>query len=86
MVLTTLPVQPATTSSNTILLQPVPVTQSQNINPGISGKQGTKSCFNLRRPLLWGSSPEWRLGFALVGDGGEGPERERLSHGDKAYT
>nr|XP_008103915.1 PREDICTED: cyclic AMP-dependent transcription factor ATF-6 beta isoform X3 [Anolis carolinensis] len=36
VVVTTVPVQPPTTSSKTILLQPVPVTQSQSINPGIS--------------------------------------------------
>ncbi|KAH0630511.1 hypothetical protein JD844_013587 [Phrynosoma platyrhinos] len=36
VVVTTVPVQPTTTSSKTILLQPVPVTQSQTISPGIS--------------------------------------------------
>ncbi|KAM6472936.1 cyclic AMP-dependent transcription factor ATF-6 beta isoform 1-T1 [Liasis olivaceus] len=36
VVVTTVPGQPATTSSKTILLQPVPVTQSQTTNPGIS--------------------------------------------------
>ncbi|XP_062978459.1 cyclic AMP-dependent transcription factor ATF-6 beta isoform X2 [Elgaria multicarinata webbii] len=38
VVVTTVPVQPATTSSQTILLQPVPVTQSQTINSGISAQ------------------------------------------------
>ncbi|XP_042305041.1 cyclic AMP-dependent transcription factor ATF-6 beta isoform X2 [Sceloporus undulatus] len=36
VVVTTVPVQPTTTSSKTILLQPVPVTQSQTVSPGIS--------------------------------------------------
>ncbi|XP_061475439.1 cyclic AMP-dependent transcription factor ATF-6 beta isoform X2 [Rhineura floridana] len=36
VVVTTVPVQPTAPSSQTILLQPVPVTQSQTINPGIS--------------------------------------------------
>uniref|UniRef100_A0A6J0SHV6 Cyclic AMP-dependent transcription factor ATF-6 beta n=1 Tax=Pogona vitticeps TaxID=103695 RepID=A0A6J0SHV6_9SAUR len=36
VVVTTVPAQPTTTSSKTILLQSVPVTQSQTINPGIS--------------------------------------------------
>uniref|UniRef100_A0A8D0DT57 Activating transcription factor 6 beta n=1 Tax=Salvator merianae TaxID=96440 RepID=A0A8D0DT57_SALMN len=36
VVVTTVPVQTTSTTNKTILLQPVPVTQSQTINPGIS--------------------------------------------------
>ncbi|XP_008103917.1 cyclic AMP-dependent transcription factor ATF-6 beta [Anolis carolinensis] len=36
LVVTTVPVQPPTTSSKTVFLQPVPVPQSQSISPGIS--------------------------------------------------
>ncbi|KAG8127634.1 putative Cyclic AMP-dependent transcription factor ATF-6 beta-like protein [Naja naja] len=38
VVVTTVPGQPATSSSKTILLQPVPVTQSQTVNPGITAQ------------------------------------------------